>query len=356
MAESTEDVSSNGQGLSAWQVLAPVIDLVTPMAVRAAATLRVADLMTHGPVPVVELARRSGSDPDALRRLLAHLVCHGVFTEPDPGVFGLNNLATLLRSDHPGGMQVSLDLDGFGGQMDLAFTGILHTLRTGQPAWETVFGAPFWHYLAANPEMSASFDATMAAGAEYVADDASGYDWSVAEHVVDVGGGNGALLAAILQAHPQLRGTLVDLPDTVERGRERLAALGLDGRCAFVEQSFFDPLPAGGDVYVLNSVLHDWCDEEAGAILSRCTEAAAGRGRVVIIEDTGTGDGDRAGFAEMNLRMLVLAGGRERSLDDYDSLMAAAGLAVTDTHTTPLGQIVIECITGASTTSTKGAP
>lgn len=263
-------------------------------------------------------------------------------------MFGLNNLATLLRSDHPGGMQVSLDLDGFGGQMDLAFTGILHTLRTGQPAWETVFGAPFWGYLAANPTMSASFDATMTAGAEYVTDDASGYDWSVAEHVVDVGGGSGALLAAILGAHPRLRATLVDLPDTVERGRERLAALGLDGRCAFVGQSFFDPLPTGGDVYVLNSVVHDWGDQEAVAILSRCGEAVGDRGRVVLIEETGAGEGDRSGFAEMNLRMLVLAGGRERSLDDYASLTTGAGLAVTHTDTTPLGQIVIECVTSAN--------
>ena len=112
---------------------------------------------------VSELACRSGSDPDALGRLLRHLVGRGVFTEPEPGSFGLNGLAALLRSDHPSGMQVSLDLGGFGGQMDLAFTGLLHTLRTGQPAWETVFGAPLWAYLAADPAMSASFDAVMAA-------------------------------------------------------------------------------------------------------------------------------------------------------------------------------------------------
>ncbi|MGH3435358.1 MAG: methyltransferase [Sciscionella sp.] len=344
MAERTEDVSRNEPEGSAWQLLAPVIDLVTPMAVRAAATLRLADVMTDGPVPVDELARRSGSDPHALRRLLAHLVCHGVFTEPRPGMFELNDLGTLLRSDHPGGMQVSLDLDGFGGQMDLAFTGVLHTLRTGQPAWETVFGAPFWRYLAANPAMSASFDATMTAGAEYVADDAGSYDWSVAEHVVDVGGGNGALLAAVLQAHPQLRATLVDLPDTAERGRERLAARRLDGRCTFAGQSFFDPLPTGGDVYVLNSVLHDWGDEEAVAILTRCAEAAGDHGRVVIVEESGTGEGDQAEFAEMNLRMLVLCGGRERSIDDYTSLTTAAGMRMVDTHTTPLGQVVIEAL------------
>jgi hypothetical protein len=355
MQKATTDPPAEPSGpASAWQALAPVIDLITPMAVRAAATLRLADLMTDGPVAVSELGRLSGSDPDALGRLLAHLACHGVFAEPDPGTFGLNDLAALLRSDHPSGMQVSLDLNGFGGRMDLAFTGLLHTLRTGQPAWETVFGAPFWPYLAADPAMSASFDAAMAAGPEYVADAAASYDWSGTRHVVDVGGGTGPLLAAVLDAHPQVRGTLVDLPDTVERGREYLAGRGLagrgldgrglDGRCAFAGQSFFDALPAGGDAYVLSHVLHDWDDDQAGAILRRCAEAAGDRGRVVIIEGPGREDGDRAAFAEMNLRMLVLAGGRERGTADYTALAAAAGLAVAGTRTTPLGQFSIECV------------
>ncbi|MEO7586753.1 MAG: methyltransferase [Arachnia sp.] len=240
-------------------------------------------------------------------------------------------------------MQTWLTLDGFGGQMDLAFTGLLHTVRTGQPAWETVFGVPFWRHLAADPSMSASFDATMTAGAEYVTDDANGYDWSRAKHVVDVGGGNGALLAEILETHPRLRATLLDLPDTVGRGRSRLAARGFEGRCSFVGQSFFDALPTDGDVYVLNSVLHDWGDEEAIAILSRCAEAAGARGRVVIIEETVSAERGRADFAEMNLRMLVLSGGRERVLDEYTRLASAADLTVVDAHTTPLGQTVIEC-------------
>ena len=151
----------------------------------------------------------------------------------------------------------------------------------------------------------------------------------------------------ILAAHPQARGTLVDLPDTVERGREYLAGHGLDGRCAFAGQSFFDVLPAGGDLYVLSHVLHDWDDDQAAVILRRCAEAAGGRGRVVIIEGPGGEDGDGAASAEMNLRMLVLAGGRERGSTGYAALAAAAGLAVTATRTTPLGQFSIECVPSA---------
>lgn len=336
-------MADDGTETSAWRVLAPLTDLVTPMAVRAAATLRLADLMGDRPVPVEELARRSDTDPDALARLLRHLICHGLFAEPRPGAFAVNETAALLRSDHPSGVRTGLDLDGFGGRMDLAFTGILHTVRTGEPAWEAVFGAPYWRYLADNPELSAAFDELMSVDSRYVAAAAASYDWSGTRHVVDVGGGAGTLLAAILEANPHLRGTLVDLPETAERGRRRLAERGLDGRGDVVGQSFFDPLPTRGDVYVLSSVVHDWADPEAVAILRRCAEAAGPDGRVVLIEQHSAEDGDPAAYAEMNLRMLVLAGGRERDLAAYTALVSEAGLTVTDVHTTELGQIRITC-------------
>jgi len=337
-----DDREQHGQA-AAWNVLAPVMDLVTPMAVRVAATLGLADLLADGPVSVEELARRSETDADALGRLLRHLVCHGVFAEPEPGRFAINEPAALLASGHPAGMRAALDLGGFGGQMDLAFTGLLHTVRTGRPAWETVFGTPFWHYLAANPQMSASFDAVMARGTDQVIDAARSYDWSGVRHVVDVGGGTGVLVAEVLRAHPDIRATLVDLPDTVDRGRQYLGERGLAERCEFVGQSFFDPLPAGGDAYVLRRVVHDWDDDEALAILRRCAEAAGPQGRVVVIESNGGPGDDPAAFAEMNLRMLVLVGGRERAVEDYIALAAEAGLDVTDVHGTPLGHVILDC-------------
>jgi hypothetical protein len=330
----------------AWRAMAPLMDLVTPMAMRVAATLRLADLMpdddTGESVPAGELAGRAGADPDALARMLRHLVHRGVFTEPRPGEFAVNPVAALLRSGHPASMRAWLDLDGFGGQMDLAFTGLTHTVRTGEPAWETVFGQPFWPYLDANPAIGTSFDAIMAADADYRSALAAGYDWTGVRHVMDVGGGTGRLLADVLTHNPQLRGTLLDLPRTVARGREYLAELGLDARCDVAGQSFFDPLPAGADAYLLNRVIHDWDDARASLILRRCAEAAGRHGRVLVIESHGSDGDDPAGFAEMSLRMLVLAGGRERTIDDYAALAASAGLRVTGVHRASDRHVIIE--------------
>jgi hypothetical protein len=238
---------------------------------------------------------------------------------------------------------VWLDLDGFGGRMDLAFAGLAHTVRTGEPAWEQVFGQPFWAYLDANPAIGASFDATMAvdAGSAAVAD---GYDWTTVRHVADIGGGTGTLIAEVLRRHPQLHGTLADLPETAARARQYLARLGLEGRCEVVGQSFFDPLPAGADAYLLSRVIHDWDDDATIAILRRCAEAAGSAGRVLVIESHAAPDGDSAAFAEMNLRMLVLAGGRERTIDDYAALAATAGLQVTAVHGITERHVIIECV------------
>jgi len=340
--------------MAAWQTLAPLMDLITPMALRVAATLRLADFLpddgTGAGVAVADLAARARADPEALARMLHHLVARGVFTEPRPGEFAANPTAALLRTDQPASMRAWLDLDGFGGRMDLAFTGLAqtglaHTVRTGEPAWETVFGQPFWSYLAANPPLGASFDALMASDVEHRAALADGYDWTGIHHVIDVGGGTGRLLADVLAHHPQLRGTLLDLPETVARGREYLAGLGLEARCDVAGQSFFDPLPAGADAYLLNRVIHDWDDARAGLILSRCAEAAGRRGRVLVIESHLDSGAESASFAEMNLRMLVLSGGRERTLDDYAALAAGAGLRVAAVHQATDRHVIIEHVT-----------
>jgi 2,7-dihydroxy-5-methyl-1-naphthoate 7-O-methyltransferase len=351
--KSLDDPPTGPAVMAAWQTLGPLMDLVTPMALRVAATLRLADFMPDDGAEegagesagegaaLADLAERAGADPEALARMLRHLVQHGVFTEPRPGRFAVNQTAALLRTGQPAA--VWLDLNGFGGRMDLAFTDLMHTVRTGAPAWEQVFGQPFWAYLDANPAFGASFDATMAVGAGNTPV-ATGYDWAAVRHVADIGGGTGTLIAEVLRHNPSLRGTLVDLPETAARARQYLAGQRLDGRCAVVGQSFFEPLPAGADAYLLNRVIHDWDDAAASAILRRCREAANRTGRVLMVESHGIAGADPAAFAEMNLRMLVLTGGRERTIDDYSTLAAGAGLRVTAVHDISERQVIIECV------------
>ncbi|MFI7132686.1 methyltransferase [Nonomuraea sp. NPDC050153] len=342
----SNDETTGGGALdrvAAWQALTPLMDLVTPMALRVAITLRLPDLIDDNGSDIDDLAAAAGADPDALARLLRHLISRGVFTEPRPGTFAVNDTAAQLRRDHPSETWRWLDLDGFGGRMDLAFTGLADTVRTGRPAWPAVFGAPLWPYLDANPELSASFDATMAADDGY-RELAEGYDWPALTRVADVGGGTGVLLAELLLRHDGLRGVLIDLPDTAARGRRYLAGRGLADRCQTIGCSFFDELPGGADAYVLNRVLHDWADAEASAILRRCAAAAGPSGRVLILESLSGPQADPAAFAEMNLRMLVLTGGRERTVDDYRALAASSGLRLSAVHDVPPRHTVIECV------------
>ena len=182
-------------------------------------------------------------------------------------------------------MRAWLDLDGFGGRMDLAFTGLAHTVRTGRRpgsrcsasrSGPTSTPTPRSVPPSTRPWRSTPTTARGGRRLRLVA----------VRHVTDVGGDTGRLLADVLRHRPHLRGTLADLPETAARGRQYLAGLGLDTRCDVVGQSFFDPLPAGADVYLLNRVIHDWDDAPAIPILHRCAEAAGAPGRVLVIEST----------------------------------------------------------------------
>ncbi len=304
-------------------------DLATPMAVRVAATLRIADHITWGRRTAPELAAAAGADADALDRVLRHLVTAGVLGRDESDRYVLTARGQALRDDHPAGMRALLDLDSAIGRADLSFVQLLHTVRTGEPAFPAQFGRSFWDDLAADPTRSASFDAQMAADVTAWAPDiVSAYDWGSLGHVVDVGGGNGALLAALLREHPDL-GTVLDLPGAAEAARKALTAAGLADRSDAMAGSFFDPLPPGAGGYLLCAVLHDWDDEPARAILRRCAEAAGTHGRVFVVEKLVTDTDNRT---EMDLRVLAYFGGRERGIAELTALAAAAGLRVAAVH------------------------
>jgi hypothetical protein len=329
-------------GQDAPDDLSALSDVVLAWAVRVAATLRVADHIAAGHTRLHDLAHRAGADPDALGRLLRYLARRGIFWEPSLGRFALTEAALVLKDDHPSGAREFLDLDGIGSRLIGAWAGLLETVRTGRPGYAVVFGRPFWEDIAADPQLSASFDALLGAGhAEQHAAVAVAYPWDRTPRVVDVGGGTGALLIEILRTHRGVRGTLVDLPGPAAGAREAFATAGLADRTEVVAQSFFDPLPRGGDAYVVSSVIDDWPDREATAILRRCAEAAAPARRVIVV---GEGIDDDRISTEADLLMLVLVGGRGRTLAELRALAEAAGLSVEAVHDTTAGRRIVECV------------
>jgi SAM-dependent methyltransferase len=221
-----------------------------------------------------------------------------------------------------------------------AWSGLLEAVRTGAPAYHKVFGRPYWDDLAAHPEIAAAFDALMGPG-HGTPDPAVllNGDWESVRTVVDVGGGTGMLLAEVLRAHPALHGTLVDLPATVARSAPVFEAAGVADRVTTSGQSFFDPLPAGADLYLVKNVLADWADREAAMLLRRCAEAARPKGRVVILGAV-TPDGVAP---NPELLMLVLVGGRGRSLTEFRVVARSAGLEVHAAGRLKSGRYAVEC-------------
>ena len=332
-----------------------MLDLTTPWCLRVAATLRIPEQIAAGRAGIAELAAAAGCDRDALHAVLGHLVSQGVFTEESPGRFACNRAAEQLAESS------FLDLDGIGGRMAHTWGTLLDYVRTGQPAYQQVFGRPFWEDLAAHPPIAAEFDALMGPAGHGVPD----YDielshgWESVRTVVDVGGGTGALLASLLRRHPQARGILVDLPGTVARCGEVIESFGVADRVTVAGQSFFDPLPAGADLYLLKSVLNDWADEPTVAILRRCAEAAAEtagtaaetaagaaaaaqtaqpKGAIAILGGVSADETPRS----LGIDMLV-AGGKTSTLTQFTELARQAGLEVVAAGQQSSGRFVVEC-------------
>jgi hypothetical protein len=308
-----------------------MLDLQTPWSLHVAATLRIPELIGAGHGEIGDLAAAAGCDRDALHALLGYLVSKGVFRETAPGRFACNQAAEQLAQ-----ARQFLDLDGIGGRMAHAWGTMLTYVRTGKSGYQDVFGRPFWEDLAAHPEVAASFDALMGPAGHGVPDfdiELTG-GWDRVRSIVDVGGGTGAMLASLLRRHPRVRGTLVDFPQTIAR-----ADLGeVADRVTLSGQSFFDPLPAGSDLYLLKSVLNDWPDAETVTILSRCAEAVSPDGAVVILGGAGPDDASRS----LAIDMLV-AGGKTNPVTQFRDLAAQAGLAVAAARNQASGRFVVEC-------------
>jgi SAM-dependent methyltransferase len=260
---------------------------------------------------VAELAGDTGADPDTLHRLLRALASDGVFAENGSGVFRNTPASEVLRRG--GGWDDFAML--FGGVWYRAVAGLDHQ---GGATFPRDFGTDFWSWLADHPEERASFDCAMQQGTERRIERLAALEWRGDETVVDVGGGNGTLLSQLIEMQPGLSGIVFDLPETV---RDE-AALG--ERIAFVEGSFFERVPEG-DVYILSTILHDWDDESAAAILQTIRKAAPPGARLLVIETILPEGNEPNGAKWLDLLMLTLFGGRERNDEQWRALLAAGG-------------------------------
>jgi hypothetical protein len=267
----------------------------------------------------------------------------GVFTEVSPGRFGLTPLADLIRTDAPGSMRSLAML--YAGEHYRAWEDLLHSVRTGAPAFEQRFRMPYFTYLAGNPGANAIFNDAMTGWSNQVASGvAESYDFTPFGKIVDVGGGYGALLASILAKVPGARGVLFDQPHVVSGAAPLLESAGVAGRCDLVGGDFFTAVPGGGDAYILAQILHDWDDEHCHMILRRIREVIPRNGRLLVVELV-VPPGDAPALAKwLDVHMLVLLAGRERTREEYAELFASAGFSLGDVVSTVPGPSIIEAI------------
>ena len=301
----------------------------TSQAITVAAQLGVADALANGPLSIEELAARVGADADALRRLLRALIGKGIFRHRRDGRYELNSLAATLRSDAPVSMTWAAQFYGSREQRE-RWTLMVDSIRSGSTVVPALRGKESFDYFAGEPELAELFNQTMTSVSELTdATVVAGYDFSAYPTIVDVGGGHGPLLAAILAGAPASRGVLYDLPGVVADAPSLLREHNVADRVHIAEGSFFDSVPAGGDAYILKNIIHDWPDEKAAQIL-RNVRAAAGPRATVLLVELVIPEHDRDFPGKwVDLEMLLNLGARERTAGEYRDLLSRAGFEMT---------------------------
>ncbi|HYC23959.1 MAG TPA: methyltransferase [Candidatus Bathyarchaeia archaeon] len=329
-----------------FRLSAMISSLWVPQAIYAAAALGIADALAAGPTRSDELAASVGAHPGALRRLLRALTILELVAERDDGRHELTPLGSCLRKDTRDSVRSWAML--WGSERTLhSWSRIVDCVRTGESVPTLEGGGSFDHFVA-NPEAAAEFNQSMVehtkklAGAIPLA-----YDFSGIRTIVDVGGGWGALLPAILARYPEMRGTVFDLPHCRDGANRTFAKTRLSGRCEFVAGSFFEAVqPPGADAYILKNVIHDWNDERSVAILRNCRAAMAPGSRLLLVEAvvperTGSSDFDRM-IVSADVNMLIVTGGLERTEAEFRRLLESAGLRLASVVPTVAMLSVIE--------------
>lgn len=303
---------------------------------------RVPDHLDAGPLPASELAERSGLHALTVTRSLRALAAFGAFQEVSPGVFANTPVSEFFR-DRPGGLRNAALF--WGGKHVLKSAAELgYSVKTGKSSFEQVYGESFWDRMRRLPDEHEMFNRGLA---DLRSDEhqriAGAYDWSGVNTVVDVGGGAGSLLAAILETHPGKRGVLLDQPEVRPDADRLLSARGVRDRCDFVGGSFFEPIATTGEVWTMCQILHDWPDAECRAILSRCREAMRQTDRLLVIEMLTVPGEPNPGVAVLDMMMLLYFGeARQRTVDEYSELFRATRLEFTRVVPTPSAFSIVE--------------
>ena len=312
--------------------------------VHIAAKLGLADKLADGPKSAVELAGPSALHAPSLHRLMRTMASLGLLTEGERLRFSLTKLGEALKSDAPGSARSTLLMTG-SSWVGSGFANLLHSLQTGRTGFEKAQGMPFFDYLAQHPEDASVFSEAMVGlhGGEPPAV-AAAYDFSMFQTVVDVGGASGNMLVAILGRYPEPRGLLFDRPHVVVDAEKSLKANGVTGRVTVEAGDFFKSVPSGGDAYILSHILHDWNDDQCLTILDHCRKAMKADGRLLIVEMVlPPGDVPHPGKI-LDMVMLALIGGQERTETEYASLLDKAGFRLSRVVATQSPVTVVEAV------------
>ena len=317
-------------------------DYIIPFTIRAVSELKVADTLQAGPRHVSEIAREVGANELALYRAMLALASKGIFAERDPGVFEQTELSVLLATDDPLSLRDGYRLL----HADIkAWSRFDYSLRTGRASFDIVHDQGYWDFCSTHLDYSRMFDDAMAAFTklEYRAILAS-YDMSRCRTIVDIGGGNGKLLSLLLRSLPKARGILFDQPHVVDKARHVFEAQGVADRCEIVGGSFFDKVPAGGDLYIIKRIIYDWDDPQAERILRNVASVMAEDGRVAVVDpvlSAGNASDPGTTYSRIyDLLMLAMVSGHARSEEESRALYARAGLQLTRVVPTMLFPIV----------------
>lgn len=314
----------NEQQPAAAQILQFITNFWSSRAVYVIAKLGIPDLLKSGPKTAEDLASATKMHAPSLFRVLRALASIGVVSSTD-GRFALSPVSELLVTDAPGSLRW-FTISELGQEHYPAWGNLMHSVKTGEIAFDNFFGADIWKYFQQNPEDGAVFQNSMsgvtAATNEQIR---SLYDFSPFGTVVDVGGGHGGLITSILQTNPKAKGILFDAPQVIEAARPKIEAAGLADRCETVAGDFFKSVPAGGDLYVMKWIIHDWNDEQAITILKNCRNQMQPTGKLIIVDCVvpETNEPDFSKFFDLN--MLVMTGGKERTKQEFAQILSAAG-------------------------------